>query len=109
MTSTWGTLTIGASPVRITTTSTLAGKLRFQPAPGATGAIKVGGAGLTADTTTPGFYLNATAGTNPDTSAQVGQTFELESNAERNTIDISTFYVHGSHSGDKVDYFYMTI
>lgn len=107
MNSTWGILTIGASPVRITTDQLVrVSKLSFQVAPGATGAVKVGGAGLTTDNTTPGTVLDATAGTNPDGSAQPGGSWGLGSNEDANTIHPSQYYVHGTHAGDLVFYEY---
>lgn len=74
--------------------------------PGNTGAGKIGGAGLTADNTTPGVWLTSTTSTNSDGSKQPGANWSLESYGDHNVIDASTYYVHGTHAGDLVNYEY---
>ena len=78
MTTTWGTLTIGAAPIQISTSYLPCCKISFQVAPGATGPMKIGGAGLTAATSTPGTFLDSTAATDPDGSAQAGDSWSVQ-------------------------------
>jgi hypothetical protein len=100
----WGTLTIGAGPVQIPG-ATLPVKvcyIQFQVAPGAAGAVKVGGLGLDMTNGTPGTLLNATQGTNPDGSAQAGGAWSAASYGDHNTINASALFIHGSNPGDVV-------
>ena len=106
MTTVWGVLTIGATPVRISTTALPVCKLAFQVAPSATGSVKIGATGLTTDNTTGGSYLWPTANTAPDGSALAGSMWAIEDQGNRNTIDASAYFVHGTHAGDKVHYQY---
>jgi hypothetical protein len=106
MTSVWGTLTIGVAPVQISATQLRCCKLAFQVAPGDRGTIKIGGAGLTPDVSTPGTYLDPLSGVNPDGSAQSGGLWSVESYEDSNAIDASCYHVHGSHAGDLVFFEY---
>lgn len=106
MTTVWGTLAIGAVPVQISAARLACCKLSFQAAPGDTGAVKIGGAGLTADATTPGTYLDAASGVNADGSPQSGGLWSVESYQDANMIDASAYHVHGTHAGDLVFYEY---
>ena len=106
MTTNWGKLTIGSAPIQISTTRLKCCKLSFQVAPGATGAIKIGGAGLTPDNSTAGTYLEPSSGVNKDGSAQAGGLWSVESYTDANTIDASAYHVHGTHAGDIVFYEY---
>ena len=106
MTTTWGTLTIGSAPVQISTTSLRCYKLSFQVAPGDSGSIKIGGPGLTPDTSTPGTYLAPSSSINKDGSLQAGGMWSVESYKDSNTLDASTYHVHGTHAGDLVFYEY---
>lgn len=106
MTTKWGTLTIGAAPVQITTTALRCCKLSFQVAPGDSGSIKIGGPGLTADNSTPGAYLSPSNSVNKDGSAQGGGMWSVESYQDADTIDASSYHVHGTHAGDLVFYEY---
>ena len=106
MTTKWGTLTIGSAPIQISTTHLKCCKLSFQVGPGATGAIKIGGAGLTPDTTTPGTWLEPSSSVNKDGSAQAGSLWSVESYTDANLIDASTYHLHGTHAGDLVFYEY---
>jgi hypothetical protein len=106
MTTTWGTLTIGSTPVQISATQLRCCKLSFQVAPGDSGSVKIGGPGLTPDISTPGTYLDSSSTTNKDGSAQSGGMWSVESFEDANTIDASTYYVHGTHVGDLVFYEY---
>jgi hypothetical protein len=106
MTTVWGTLTIGLAPVQISATQVACCKLSFQVAPGDKGAVKIGGAGLTADTATPGTYLDPASGVNGDGSPQSGGSWSVESYQDCNTIDASQYHVHGTHAGDLVIYEY---
>jgi hypothetical protein len=107
MTTTWGTLTIGSSPVQVSTNPDFAVcKLSFQVAPSATGAVKLGAAGVTANDSTPGTYLNSTTGTNPDSSPQPGGMWAIESHTDHNDIVPAQYFVQGSHAGDLVFYEY---
>ena len=102
----WGALTIGAAPIQISTTQLKCCKLAFQVAPGATGAIKIGGPGLTPDTSTPGTYLEPSSSVNKDGSLQAGSLWSVESYTDANQIDASAYHVHGTHAGDQVFYEY---
>lgn len=106
MTTVWGKLTIGSAPVQISTTHLRCCKISFQVAPADSGSVKIGGAGLTPDTSTPGIYLNPSSIVNKDGSAQAGGIWSVESCQDSNTIDASTYYVHGTHAGDLVFYEY---
>jgi hypothetical protein len=106
MTTTWGTLTIGFAPVQISATQLRCCKLSFQTAPGDSGCVKIGGPGLTSDTTTPGTYLDSTSSVNKDGSPQSGGLWSVESYQDCNTIDASSDHVHGTHAGDLVFYEY---
>ncbi|HEX3743293.1 MAG TPA: hypothetical protein VHW09_05175 [Bryobacteraceae bacterium] len=106
MTTKWGTLTIGSTSVQISTTQLKCCKLSFQVAPGDSGSVKIGGSGLTADTSTPGTYLDPSSGVNKDSSAQTGALWSVESYSDANTIDASAYHVHGTHAGDLVFYEY---
>jgi hypothetical protein len=106
MTTTWGTLTIGSAPVRISATWLGCCKLSFQVAPGDKGSVKIGGPGLTSDTTTPGTYLDPANGVNADCSAQSGGLWSVQSYQDCNTINVAGYYVHGTHTGDLVFYEY---
>ena len=106
MTTKWGTLTIGSAPTQISTAVLRCCKLSFQVAPGDSGSIKIGGPGLTPDTSTPGTYLEPSSGVNKDGSAQAGSLWSVESYTDANTIDASKYYVHGTHAGDVVFYEY---
>ncbi|HUB83230.1 MAG TPA: hypothetical protein VMB03_30725 [Bryobacteraceae bacterium] len=106
MTTTWGTLSIGSAPVRISTTHLKCCKLSFQVAPGDTGSIKIGGPDVTPDTSTPGTYLEPSSSVNKDGSAQAGSLWSVESYTDANTIDAASYYVHGTHAGDMVFYEY---
>jgi hypothetical protein len=106
MTTTWGTLTIGSAPVQISTTQLRCCKLSFQVAPGDSGSVKIGGPGLTPDTSTPGTYLDPSSSVNKDGSAQAGGLWSVESYQDANTIDASKYHVHGTHGGDLVFYEY---
>jgi hypothetical protein len=106
MITVWGTLTIGSAPVQISPTLLTCCKLSFQVAPGDRGAVKIGGPGVTADTTTPGTYLDPASGGNADGSPQSGGSWSVESYQDCNTIDASRYHVHGSHAGDLVFYEY---
>jgi hypothetical protein len=106
MTTVWGTLTIGSAPVQISTRQLKCCKLSFQVAPGDSGAVKVGGPGLTSTTSTPGTYLDPSSNVNKDGSAQAGSLWSVESYTDANTIDASQYYVHGTFPGDLVSYEY---
>jgi hypothetical protein len=106
MTTTWGTLTIGSSPVQISTVHLRCCKLSFQVAPGDSGSIKIGGPGVTPDTSTPGTYLEPSSSVNKDGSAQPGSMWSVESYQDSNTIDASTYHVNGTFAGDLVFYEY---
>ena len=106
MITVWGKLTIGSAPVQVSTTHLRCCKLSFQVAPGDSGSVKIGGPGLTADTSTPGTYLDSTSGVNKDNSAQAGALWSVESYSDSNTLDASTYYLHGTHPGDLVFYEY---
>jgi hypothetical protein len=106
MTTVWGTLTIGSVPVQVSATQLRCCKLSFQVAPGDSGSVKVGGPGLTPDTTTPGTYLDSTGNVNKDGSAQAGGSWSVESYQDSNTINAAGYHVHGTHAGDLVFYEY---
>jgi hypothetical protein len=106
MTTVWGTLTIGSAPVQITATQLKCCKLSFQVAPGDCGCVKIGGPGLTPDTSTAGTYLDSTSSINKDGSPQSGGLWSVESYQDSNTIDVSSYHVHGTHAGDLVFYEY---
>ena len=106
MTTKWGTLTVGSAPIQISTTQLKCCKLSFQVAPGDTGSIKIGGPGLTPDTSTPGTYLESSSSVNKDGSAQAGSLWSVESYTDANEIDASAYHVHGTHAGDLVFYEY---
>ena len=106
MTTTWGTLTIGDVPIQISTAHLKCCKLSFQVAPGNSGSIKIGGPGLTPDTSTPGTYLAPSSNVNKDGSAQAGGMWSVESYQDSNTLDASSYRVHGTHAGDLVLYEY---
>ena len=106
MTSVWGMLTIGLTPVQISATPLRCCKLCFQVAPCDRGSIKIGGNGLTPDASTPGTYLDPVSGVNPDGSSQSGGLWSVESYQDANTIDASAYHVHGTHAGDLVYYEY---
>ncbi len=102
----WGTLTIGASPVRIATSKLKVCKLSFQSAPGNQGNVKIGSSTMTtADNTTPGTFLSPSTTTNPDASESAGDMWSVETD-DSNTLDASAFYVHGTNAGDLVMYSY---
>jgi hypothetical protein len=106
MTTTWGTLTIGSAPVQISITSLRCCKVSFQVLPGDSGSIKIGGPGLTSDNSTPGTYLAPSSSVNKDGSAQAGGMWSVESYQDSNTLDASTYHVHGTFAGDLVSYEY---
>jgi hypothetical protein len=106
MITVWGTLTISSAPVQISTTQLRCCKLSFQVAPGDSGSIKIGGPGVTQGTSTPGTYLNPSSSINTDGSSQAGGLWSVESYQDANTIDASTYHVHGTHAGDLVFYEY---
>jgi hypothetical protein len=106
MTTVWGTLTIGSAPVQISAAHLKCCKLSFQVAPGDSGSIKIGGPAVTPANSTPGTYLNPSANVNKDGSAQAGSMWSVESYTDADTIDASTYYVHGTHAGDVVFYEY---
>lgn len=106
MTTVWGTLTIGAAPVQISTAHLQCCKLSFQVAPGNSGSTKIGGPALTPDASTPGTYLAPSNSVNKDGSAQAGSLWSVESYADANSIDASAYHVHGTHAGDLVFYEY---
>jgi len=106
MTTVWGRLTIGSAPVQISITQLKCCKLSLQVVPGASGSVKIGGPGVTPDTATPGTYLDPSSGVNGDGSAQAGGLWSVESYTDANTIDASTYHVHGTHAGDLVFYEY---
>jgi hypothetical protein len=106
MITVWGTLTVGSAPVQISAAQLRCCKLSFQVAPGDSGAIKIGGAGLTADNTTPGTFLNPSGSVNKDGSAQAGGMWSVESYEDANALDASKYHVHGTHVGDLVFYEY---
>lgn len=106
MTTVWGTLTIGSTPVQVSATRLRCCKISFQVAPGDKGAVKIGGAGLTSNNTTPGIYLNPSSSLNADGSAQSGGLWSVESYQDSNALDASSFHVHGTHAGDLVFYEY---
>jgi hypothetical protein len=100
----WGILTIGAAPVQVPTasTSTRGSKLSFQVGPGSTGRVKIGGAGLTSDLTTPGAFLDSSPALNGDGSAQPGDVWVVETGLDQNTIYPRNYFVHGTNAGDLV-------
>jgi hypothetical protein len=106
MMTTWGTLTVGSTPVQVSITSLRCCKLSFQVAPGDHGSIKIGGPGLTPDASTPGTYLSPSSGINQDGSAQAGGLWSVESYQDSNTLDASNYHVHGTHAGDLVFFEY---
>jgi hypothetical protein len=106
MITVWGTLTIGSAPVQVSARQLRCCKLSFQVAPGDSGSIKIGGSGLTPDTSTPGTYLSPSSGVNKDGSAQGGGLWSVESYTDANELDASKYYVHGTHAGDLVFYEY---
>ena len=107
MTTAWGTLTIGTTPVRISATKLKCCKLFFQVAPQATGLVKIGGSAVTTANSTPGTVLDPpSVGANPDgASYPSGGSWDVATEGV-NSIDASEYYVHGSHSGDLVFYEY---
>lgn len=109
MITVWGTLTIGAAAVAIPAVAGGACKLSFQVAPGATGSVKIGGAGLTSDNTTPGTFLSSSSATNADGSEQAGGFWSVEAHEDVNVIHPETYNVHGTHAGDLVFYEYHQI
>jgi hypothetical protein len=106
MTTVWGTLTVGSAPVQVSAAQLRCCKLSFQVAPGDSGSVKIGGPGLTPDTSTPGTYLDPSSSVNKDGSAQAGDLWSVESNQDANTIDASAYHVTGTHTGDLVFYEY---
>lgn len=109
MITVFGQLTIpaGAAPaVQISATELKVAKLSFQVTPSSTGNAKIGGPGLTNDTTTPGQWLAPGSSVNPDGSNAPGGSASWESYDNRNVIDVSEYHVHGTHEGDLVDYSY---
>jgi hypothetical protein len=106
MTTYFGKLTIGATPVQLPTDFPLVNKIIVQHAPGNTGNFKVGGnASLTTDTTTPGITIApAGAGANPDNSTPPGGAWSVESYADKNDIPVKQYFFHGTHSGDLLMY-----
>jgi hypothetical protein len=110
MTSVFGTLVIGATPVQVPFTGTGVCKLFLQIGPGATGGVKIGGAGVTINIpdTTPGTWLSSSAGTNADTSLQPGGSWVIESQEDKNTVHPGAYFIHGTHAGDLVNYEYHT-
>ena len=113
MTTYFGILTIGATPVQLPADPDgrplfpRCNKLFVQHAPGNTGNFKVGGnASLTAAITTPGVYVQpAAAGVaNPDASVPPGGSWSVESHSNDNDIVGTQYFFHGSHAGDKLMY-----
>lgn len=66
------------------------------------GRIKIGGAGLTSDLTTPGTFLDSSPAVNADGSAQPGDLWAVESDLSQNTIYPANYFVHGTNPGDLV-------
>ena len=107
MTTYFGTLTIGASPVQLPTDFPAVNKLFVQHAPGNTGNFKVGGnSQLGMTTATPGTTVAPLQSgiANPDSSVPAGGAWSVESYSDRNDIAVKQYFFHGSHSGDKLMY-----
>jgi hypothetical protein len=107
MTTYFGTLTIGATPVQLPTDFPRVNKLFVQHAPGNTGNFKVGGnVSLTMAITTPGIYVQpAGAGSaNPDASTPPGGDWVVESHSDKNDVVVNQYFFHGSHAEDKLMY-----
>ncbi len=92
MTSTFGFVTIGGSPVQLPAFPMGATKITFQIGKSATGTVKIGGSsGMAADDSTGGLYLPANPGI-----------LLIESESDENTLHPEQYFIHGTVSGDKV-------
>jgi hypothetical protein len=107
MTTYFGTLTLGATPVQLPVYFPKVNKLFVQHAPGNTGNFKVGGnSALTMLNTTPGIYVQPLAAgvANPDGSLPPGGNWAVESHSRKNDIVVNQYFFQGAHAGDLLMY-----
>jgi hypothetical protein len=96
----FGILTVGVVAQRLPANLDRAAKLFIQNAPGNTGNIKIGtDLAMTSDATTPGTFLAP-----GDDATSPGGSWSLETQTERNTIDVQKYAFHGSNAGDSILY-----